>query len=178
MTMRARFTGEESRRAGGATRGWGRTPADVLLAGIAVLAVMGGTLTPRAEAQPQPRATSAPPSAFTYDGTGRRDPFVSLALRGSDPRSEGRLRYQGLTGVSVGEVTVKGIVLFEGKLVAMVQAPDDRTYIVRANDRLLDGAVRAVTAEAVVFVQQVNDPLSLVKEREIRKPLRVVEEVK
>ena len=75
-------------------------------------------------------------------------------------------------------MTVKGIVLFEGKLVAMVQAPDDRTYIVRANDRLLDGAVRAVTAEAVVFVQQVNDPLSLIKEREIRKPLRVVEEVK
>jgi hypothetical protein len=60
----------------------------------------------------------------------------------------------------------------------MVQAPDDRTYIVRTNDRLLDGAVRAVTPEAVVFVQQVNDPLSLIKEREIRKPLRVVEEVK
>ena len=78
----------------------------------------------------------------------------------------------------MGEVTVKGIVLFEGKLVAMVQAPDDRTYIVRTNDRLLDGAVRAVTPEAVVFVQQVNDPLSLIKEREIRKPLRVVEEVK
>jgi hypothetical protein len=38
--------------------------------------------------------------------------------------------------------------------------------------------VRAVTPEAVVFVQQVNDPLSLIKEREIRKPLRVVEEVK
>ena len=155
---------------------WRLKPGDVLLAGMAVLLVTGGSLLPAAEAQP--RATSAPPAAFSYDGAGRRDPFVSLATRGSDPRSEGRLRYQGLSGISVGEVTVKGIVLFEGKLVAMVQAPDDRTYIVRTNDRLLDGAVRAVTPEAVVFVQQVNDPLSLIKEREIRKPLRVVEEVK
>jgi Tfp pilus assembly protein PilP len=155
---------------------WRPKPGDVLLAGMAVLLVMGGSLLPAAEAQS--RATSAPPAAFSYDGAGRRDPFVSLATRGSDPRSEGRLRYQGLSGISVGEVTVKGIVLFEGKLVAMVQAPDDRTYIVRTNDRLLDGAVRAVTPEAVVFVQQVNDPLSLIKEREIRKPLRVVEEVK
>jgi len=155
---------------------WRPKPGDVLLAGMAVLLVMGGSLLPAAEAQS--RATSAPPAAFSYDGAGRRDPFVSLATRGSDPRSEGRLRYQGLAGISVGEVTVKGIVLFEGKLVAMVQAPDDRTYMVRTNDRLLDGAVRAVTPEAVVFVQQVNDPLSLIKEREIRKPLRVVEEVK
>jgi hypothetical protein len=180
MTMRAKFFH------------W--SPSDVLLAGIAVLAVMGGTLSPRAEAQPKPPANAAQPAApaapaaaaipppvlaaFSYDGTGRRDPFVSLATRGSDPRSEGRLRYQGLTGISVGEVTVKGVVLFEGKLAAMVQAPDDRTYLIRANDRFLDGAVRAVTPEAVVFVQQVNDPLSLIKEREIRKPLRVVEEVK
>lgn len=174
------------------TRFFRRSPGDVLLAGIAVLAVMGGTLSPRAEAQPKPAtapqnapqpaaSVAVPPpalAAFSYDGTGRRDPFVSLATRGSDPRSEGRLRYQGLTGISVGEVTVKGIVLFEGKLAAMVQAPDDRTYLIRANDRFLDGAVRAVTPEAVVFVQQVNDPLSLIKEREIRKPLRVVEEVK
>jgi hypothetical protein len=174
--MRARFTGWNITSRANRRGLTSRSPADVLLAGIAILAVTGGILSPQAEAQP--RAVSAPPSVFTYDGAGRRDPFVSLATRGSDPRSEGRLRYQGLSGVSVGEVIVKGIVLFEGKLIAMVQAPDGRTYIVRANDRLLDGAVRAVTSEAVVFVQHVNDPLSLITVREIRKPLRVVEEVK
>lgn len=114
-------------------------------------------------------------AAAIYDGAGRRDPFVSLALMGSDPRSEGRGRYQGLTGVLVSEAVVKGIVLSQGVLVALVQAPDKRTYLVRPNDRLLDGSIRAVTPEAVVFVQQVNDPLSLVKQREIRKPLRVEE---
>ncbi len=73
---------------------------------------------------------------------------------------------------------MKGVVKSQGRLVAMVQAPDNKTYIVRPNDRLLDGAVRAVTPEAVVFVQPVNDPLSLVKQREIRKPLRTLEEDK
>jgi Tfp pilus assembly protein PilP len=180
-----------------------RSPGDVVLAGLAVLGVMGMGSLPLATAEQQrpspvapPPAVSAPPPApaspapaagahaplppagFTYEAGGRRDPFISLANQGSDPRSEGRTRYQGLAGVGVNEVNVKGIVLYERQLVAMVQAPDNRTYLVRPNDRLLDGSVRAVTSEAVVFVQQVNDPLSLVKQREIRKALRAPEEAK
>jgi Tfp pilus assembly protein PilP len=165
----------------------GRTVGDVVLTGIAIVAVMAAGAGREATAQSKP---ATPPAAavpapakpagggFTYDAAGRRDPFVSLATKGTDPRSEGRSRYQGLSAVPVGEVSVKGIVLYERQLVAMVQAPDNRTYIVRPNDRLLDGTVRAVTAEAVVFVQQVNDPLSLVKQREIRKLLRNAEETK
>jgi Tfp pilus assembly protein PilP len=186
-----------------------RSPGDVIVAGVAVLAVTTMGAMPLATAEQQrppvvaPPATAAvpppsapktaapaapaaashaavvtPPVSFTYEAGGRRDPFVSLANQGSDPRSEGRTRYQGLAGLGVGEVNVKGIVLYERQLVAMVQAPDNRTYLVRPNDRLLDGSVRAVTSEAVVFVQQVNDPLSLVKQREIRKALRAPEEAK
>jgi Tfp pilus assembly protein PilP len=190
-----------------------RTPADVMLAGLAVLAVttMGAlplagaaeqqrppAVTPPATAAVPPPASAPaaapagapgaaaparpvaplPAAGFTYEAGGRRDPFISLANQGSDPRSEGRTRYQGLAGLGVNEVSVKGIVLYERQLVAMVQAPDNRTYLVRPNDRLLDGSVRAVTSEAVVFVQQVNDPLSLVKQREIRKALRALEEAK
>jgi Tfp pilus assembly protein PilP len=132
--------------------------------------------TPVAAAHPP--VAPLPSAGFTYEAGGRRDPFISLANQGSDPRSEGRTRYQGLAGLGVNEVSVKGIVLYERQLVAMVQAPDNRTYLVRPNDRLLDGSVRAVTSEAVVFVQQVNDPLSLVKQREIRKALRALEEGK
>ena len=185
-----------------------RTPADVMLAGLTVLAVTTMGALPMATAEQQrppavaPPATAVVPPAgpatpapaapaaatrtaplplaagFTYEAGGRRDPFISLANQGSDPRSEGRTRYQGLAGLGVNEVSVKGIVLYERQLVAMVQAPDNRTYLVRPNDRLLDGSVRAVTSEAVVFVQQVNDPLSLVKQREIRKALRALEEGK
>ena len=107
----------------------------------------------------------------------RRDPFLTLD-RASDPKGSARDKLAGLAGLAINEATVKGVVKSQGRLVAMVQAPDNKTYIVRPNDRLLDGAVRAVTPEAVVFVQQVSDPLSLVKQREIRKPLRTIEEAK
>jgi Tfp pilus assembly protein PilP len=128
-------------------------------------------------------ATAAPPAAaaprigsgYTYDAAGRRDPFLALD-QASDPRATGKTT--GLAGLMINEATVKGVVKSRGRMLAMVQAPDNKTYIVRASDRLLDGEVRAVTAEAVVFVQNVNDPLSPVRQREIRKPLRIVEEGK
>jgi len=135
---------------------------------------------PAAQAAAQkPGATPAPPSvlAYTYEAGGRRDPFIGLD-RASDPKGSARSKVSGLASLSINEATVKGVVKSQGRLVAMVQAPDNKTYIVRPNDRLLDGAVRAVTPEAVVFVQHVNDPLSLVKQREIRKPLRIIEEDK
>ena len=42
----------------------------------------------------------------------------------------------------------------------------------KAGDKLFDGVVKAVTQDAVVFSQDVNDPLSLVKQREVRKSIR------
>ena len=115
-------------------------------------------------------------SGYTYDASGRRDPFMALD-HASDPRvNAGKMN--GLAGLMINEATVKGVVKSRGRMLAMVQAPDNKTYIVKASDRLLDGEVRAVTAEAVVFVQNVNDPLSPVRQREIRKPLRIVEEGK
>jgi hypothetical protein len=129
-------------------------------------------------AAPAPAPAAAAPrigSGYTYDASGRRDPFLALD-RASDPRSAGKMN--GLAGLMINEATVKGVVKSRGRMLAMVQAPDNKTYIVRASDRLLDGEVRAVTAEAVVFVQNVNDPLSPVRQREIRKPLRIVEEGK
>jgi hypothetical protein len=125
-----------------------------------------------------PAATTAPRigSGYTYDAAGRRDPFLALD-HASDPRANGG-KMNGLAGLMINEATVKGVVKSRGRMLAMVLAPDNKTYIVKASDRLLDGEVRAVTAEAVVFVQNVNDPLSPVRQREIRKPLRIVEEGK
>ena len=128
-----------------------------------------------ATAAAPPAAATRVGSGYTYDASGRRDPFMALD-RASDPRSAGKVN--GLAGLMINEATVKGVVKSRGRMLAMVQAPDNKTYIVRASDRLLDGEVRAVTAEAVVFVQNVNDPLSPVRQREIRKPLRIVEEGK
>jgi hypothetical protein len=59
-----------------------------------------------------------------------------------------------------------------------VQGPDNRTYIVHLGDQFVDGAVKSITPQGLVLVQDVDDPLSLVKQREIRKPLRNAENAK
>jgi len=149
------------------------------LALTAIVVIPSSLGAQQAADAPAPAAAAAPPrigSGYTYDASGRRDPFMALD-HASDPRvTAGKMN--GLAGLMINEATVKGVVKSRGRMLAMVQAPDNKTYIVKASDRLLDGEVRAVTAEAVVFVQNVNDPLSPVRQREIRKPLRIVEEGK
>jgi len=113
------------------------------------------------------------PAAFTYDPEGRRDPFLSLVRRGVDPRNVGQAtRPSGLAGLSVGEVTLRGTVRSREGFVAIFQGADQRAYIVRPGDKLFDGTVRTVTQNDVVILQHVNDPLSLEKQREVRKMLR------
>jgi Tfp pilus assembly protein PilP len=111
------------------------------------------------------------PSAFTYNPEGRRDPFISLLGRGSDPKSKGA-RPAGVPGLLINEVSVKGIVRNTSGFVALIQGPDNKTYVIKAGDRLMDGTVKSIVQDAVVFSQNVNDPLSLVKQKEIRKALR------
>jgi hypothetical protein len=78
----------------------------------------------------------------------------------------------------VSEMTVRGIVQTRGVWVAMVGGIDGKVYSIRAGDKLADGVVREVTPQAVVILQEVTDPLSLAKQREVRKLLRGGEEVK
>lgn len=117
------------------------------------------------------------PQGFSYNPEGRRDPFVSLLGRGSNAGpAVPTQRPPGLAGLTAAEVSVRGIVKSRGEYVAILQGADTRAYIVRPGDKLFDGAVRAITADAVVIRQQVNDPLSLEKERDVRKVLRETEE--
>jgi Tfp pilus assembly protein PilP len=132
---------------------------------------------PQGKPQPAP-ATPAqpgavPPSvgAYSYRAEGRRDPFVSLVGRGNDTRPAGS-RPAGVAGLLINEISIKGIVRDGSGFIAMVQGADNRAYVVRAGDRLMDGTVKAIVQDAVVFSQDVNDPLSLVKQKEIRKNLR------
>ena len=126
---------------------------------------------PAAPAAPQPPA----PPAFTYEAAGRRDPFVSLAGRGTVQDPSG-VRPPGLAGMLINEVSLKGIMKERTGFIAFVQGPDKKTYTVRQGQRLLDGSVKSITQDTVVFSQDVNDPLSLVKQREVLKKLRSGEE--
>jgi type IV pilus assembly protein PilP len=146
-----------------------------------------------ASAQEKPAAPAAPPAApaavsqapaaapaFVYNPEGRRDPFVSLVRRAAEARErQGKQPSAGgVSGFLVSELTLKGVMVSRGERVALVSGPDAKTYLVRVNDRLLDGTVRAITADSLVCLQDVNDPLSLTKQREVRMTLRAVTEAK
>ena len=120
-----------------------------------------------------PAASQPPaPQGYSYDPGGRRDPFVSLLRRGGDSRVSGN-RPAGVPGLMIGEITVKGIVKDRSGFIAMIQGPDNKqTFMIRTGEKLMDGSVKAITADGVVFSQDVNDPLSLVKQKEIRKTVR------
>ena len=81
-------------------------------------------------------------------------------------------RPAGIGGLLIGEVNVKGVLRDRNGFMALLQAPDNKTYTVRVGDKLLDGTVKSINQEKVVFSQNVNDPLSLVKQREVPKPVR------
>ena len=153
-------------------------------ASTAVRAQAPAASQPPAKDAPAPTAKAdlpAPPANFEYAGEGRRDPFLSLLVRGSDPSGKGDQpvkRAEGVPGLMVSEMSVRGIVHTRGAWVAMIAGVDGKVYSVRAGDKLADGVVREVTAQAVVILQEVNDPLSLAKQREVRKLLRGGEEVK
>jgi type IV pilus assembly protein PilP len=129
-----------------------------------------------ASAAKQPEPVESP--AYTYDPQGRRDPFVSLMRRGGETGRKPGSRASGISGLEASEVVLKGTMQSRSGYVALVEATDKKTYIIKAGDRLLDGTVRTITADTMVILQQVNDPLSLEKQREVRKMLRQTDEVK
>lgn len=154
---------------------------------LAAAPVVAAAQSPTAQspaAPPAPAATSGTavplePQGFDYNPEDRRDPFVSLVRRGTDSaRSTPGTRGPGLGGLETAEVMLRGTVHSRDGYVAMLAGADNKTYIVRAGDRLLDGTIRSITANAIVILQHVNDPLSLDTQREVRKTIRQADEAK
>jgi Tfp pilus assembly protein PilP len=143
-----------------------------------LIASLGVDPTAKAQQPTPPAADTAPtpPPNYVYAPDGRRDPFVSLTNRGTDSgrgtTAANRVRPDGVRGVLIEEVMVRGIVQSRDGWVAMIGAPNGKTYTIRPGDRLMDGNVRTITGQSVVLMQEVNDPLSLAKQREVRKFLR------
>ena len=143
----------------------------------ATASLLSQTPAPTPQAQPAVEKAAAAPvtPAFAYDPAGRRDPFVSLVGRASTPDTAGA-RPPGVPGMLINEISVKGIMKERNGFIALVQGPDKKTYPIRPGQRLFDGNVKSITQDTVVFSQDVNDPLSIVKQKEVRKTLRAGEE--
>jgi Tfp pilus assembly protein PilP len=132
---------------------------------------------PASAAAPTPDTTPKPatPESYSYDPAGRRDPFMNLLGTGGGPTSR---KGEGPSGIAVAEISVRGVLQSRNGLIAMVQGPDNKTYIVHQGDKLLDGSIKTITAQGLVIEQDVNDPLSVVKQREVRRLLRGLEDPK
>ena len=115
---------------------------------------------------------------YSYQPDGRRDPFINLIGAGVDPEFSNTRRGDGAAAFTVAEISVRGVIQSKGRLLAMVQGPDDKTYVVHAGDKLADGVVKNVTTQGLVVIQEINDPLSVQKQREVRKLLRSLEDEK
>ncbi len=146
-------------------------------ANTAATSVASGTPAARPAASKAEPDSSRPEERAAYDPSGRRDPFVSLLARGETRLPEGG-RPVGVKGLLIGDLSVRGVLRSHGKLLAIVQTPDNKTYSVHPGDALFDGTVKVVANDAVIFLQRVDDPLSPVKQREIRKTLRTSEETR
>ena len=106
---------------------------------------------------------------YRYDPQGRRDPFQSLI--GPTPRVQPGQRPPGVPGFLIDEMKLQGVLKTRAGLVAMVNGPDNKGYLIRAGDKVLDGEVIRITPSSVVFRQEVNDPTRIERYREVVKDL-------
>jgi Tfp pilus assembly protein PilP len=121
--------------------------------------------------------TQVAPGAYTYNPQGRRDPFVSLQ-RPVSAEEGPRGKRPGLEGMLIQEVALKGIVRTPRGLIAMLQGTDGKSYFAQNGQKLADGVITGIDATTVTFRQDVTDPLSVVKVRELKKSLYQTEEAR
>jgi Tfp pilus assembly protein PilP len=111
---------------------------------------------------------------YAYNPQGRRDPFISLNRRIEG--GERGVRPQGIEGFLIQELALKGIVKTPEGYISMLEGPDARSYFVRIGQKVYDGVVISMDGSSVTFRQDVTDPLSPVRTREMRKDLYPSEE--
>jgi type IV pilus assembly protein PilP len=110
------------------------------------------------------------PDAYHYDPQGRRDPFQSLI--GPAPKLAPGQRPLGPPGFLIDEIKLQGVVKTRQQgLVAMVNGPDNKGYLMKIGDKVLDGEVIRITPNSIVFRQEVNDPTRIERFREVVKEL-------
>jgi type IV pilus assembly protein PilP len=106
---------------------------------------------------------------YRYDPQGRRDPFQSLV--GPAPKIQPGQRPPGVPGFLIDEMKLQGVLRTRQGLVAMISGPDNKGYLIRVGDKVLDGEVIRIVQTSVVFRQEVNDPTRIERYREVVKDL-------
>jgi Tfp pilus assembly protein PilP len=112
------------------------------------------------EAKPEP----------PHENIARRDPFSPLVDKekvGPSPES----LPPGKNGLQINTVRLDGIVRGPNGTIAVVSNPQQRVYFLREGDRVYDGQVSHITADAISFHESGQDPFGKTVEREVTKRL-------
>ncbi len=117
-----------------------------------------------------------PRNGFVYNAQGRRDPFISLAKPVATDDATNRPRRPGIEGFLLQETSLKGVVKNIDGWIAVLEGPDKKGYFVRVGQRMHDGVITAVDAAGLTFRQEITDPLSPAKSRDVRRLLNSAQE--
>ncbi len=117
-----------------------------------------------------------PRNGYIYSPAGRRDPFISLAKPIATDDAAARIKRPGIEGFLLQEVSLKGVVKNIDGWIAVLEGPDRKGYFVRVGQRMYDGVITAVDAAGLTFRQEITDPLSPAKSRDVRRLLNSAQE--
>lgn len=123
------------------------------------------------------REVEPQPGQYVYNPGGRRDPFINLTRPVEGTGMKGP-RPVGMEGFLIQEVALKGIIKTKDGYIAMIVGPDGKSYFPKLGQRLYDGTITAMDQSTVTFRQEVTDPLSPVRVRDVRKSLYPSEEAR
>jgi hypothetical protein len=116
-----------------------------------------------------------------YDDGGRRDPFTSLIVKrltGPSPTGLPTVRGTSLVTLSVADIKCTGVMKANARYhSAIIAGPNNLSYLVKPQDRLLDGVVKSIDALGVVLIEHTTDSTGAVEGKEVRKLLHPAAEV-
>lgn len=145
----------------------------VLILCLVAVCLAGGTLAAQEEkAETAPQAASVvenlPVPTFSYDPEDRRDPFKNL-MAGRDVKEKPGAG--GLTQLSIGDMTLIGIVKSKGRLTAIVTGPQGFPHFVKTGDRFADGYVFNIQETQAVFRVTSERGIPLMRPKDIVKAI-------
>ena len=107
---------------------------------------------------------------FSYDPTGRRDPFRNLM----EIVVANRECQDGIACMLIAEIALDGIVKddYDGDM-AMFTGSDNKGYFLRVGDSVFDGTITGIDPRlgVVTFRQEVDDPRRIKPYRDVKKSL-------
>lgn len=121
-----------------------------------------------AKAPAKPEAKPAETAAAAKKPASKRDPFVSPVVH-SGASGPGAVCTTGKRCLAIGEMQLQGIVKTQSGMIAVVANQARRTYFLHENDAVFNGTVVKITADTVVFRENVVDNLGHEASREVVK---------